>query len=455
MRKTKSVFFCQECGYETPKWMGKCPGCSSWNSFVEETVDKKTEKRLSSSKKDIKVELLKDLKFEKEERIYSKIEELDRVLGGGIVRGSLVLFGGDPGIGKSTLLIQASGKIADNDVKVLYVTGEESAAQIKLRADRLNISSENLFILAETDLDIVNSVIDKNNPDIVVIDSIQTVFTSDVESAPGSVSQVREVTSLLMRKAKTSNISMLIVGHVTKEGSIAGPRVLEHMVDTVLYFEGERHNTYRILRAVKNRFGSTNEIGIFEMKSEGLEEVKNPSEVLISSRPMNTEGSIIVPSLEGTRPMLIEIQALVSSTPFGMPRRVATGLDYNRVILMTAVLNKKTGIHLESSDVYVNIVGGISVKEPALDLGIASAIVSSFRDTPINPKIAVAGEIGLTGEIRGVMSVDKRIMEAEKMGFEKMVIPKSNLKGLDVKTKNMDIVGVSDINQALKIILEG
>lgn len=454
LRKVKSVFFCQECGYESPKWMGKCPGCESWNSFVEEKVDKKTEKRIGKSIKDVKADKLKDLQFEKEDRISSKIGELDRVLGGGIVKGSLVLFGGDPGIGKSTLLIQTSGKVAENN-KVLYVTGEESAAQIKLRADRLNISSENLYILAETDLDIINSVIEKNAPDVVIIDSIQTVFTPGVESAPGSVSQVREVTSILMRLAKTKNISMLIVGHVTKDGSIAGPRVLEHMVDTVLYFEGERHNTYRILRAVKNRFGSTNEIGIFEMKSEGLVEVKNPSEILISSRPSNTEGSIIVPSLEGTRPMLIEIQALVSSTPFGMPRRVATGLDYNRVILMTAVLDKKTGIHLESSDVYVNIVGGISIKEPALDLGIVAAIVSSFRETEINPKVAAVGEIGLTGEIRSVMSVDKRIMETEKMGFNKIVIPKSNLKGLDTSKYNINIVGVSSVNDALREIMEG
>lgn len=455
MRKVKSVFFCQECGYESPKWMGKCPGCDTWNSFVEEQVDKKTEKRIGKSMTDVKADKLKDLQFEKEDRISSKIGELDRVLGGGIVRGSLVLFGGDPGIGKSTLLIQTSGKVAENNAKVLYVTGEESAAQIKLRADRLNISSDNLYILAETDLDIVNAVIEKNSPDVVIIDSIQTVFTPSVESAPGSVSQVREVTSLLMRLAKTKNISMLIVGHVTKDGSIAGPRVLEHMVDTVLYFEGERHNTYRILRAVKNRFGSTNEIGIFEMKSEGLVEVKNPSEILISSRPSNTEGSIIVPSLEGTRPMLIEIQALVSSTPFGMPRRVATGLDYNRVILMTAVLDKKTGVHLESSDVYVNIVGGISIKEPALDLGIVAAIVSSFREAAIDPKVAAVGEIGLTGEIRSVMSVDKRIIETEKMGFNKIVIPKSNLKGLDTSKYNINIVGVSNVNDALREIMEG
>lgn len=434
--------------------MGKCPGCNTWNSFVEEIVDKKTERRVGKSAlTDKKPEKLTDLKSENEDRIKSGIGELDRVLGGGIVKGSLVLFGGDPGIGKSTLLIQTSGTVAENGNKVLYVTGEESTAQLKLRADRLNISSDSLYILAETDLDIIMGSIENIKPDVVIIDSIQTMFSPNVESAPGSVSQVREATSILMRTAKTQNIAIMIVGHVTKEGSIAGPRVLEHMVDTVLYFEGERHNTYRVLRGVKNRFGSTNEIGIFEMKQEGLIEVKNPSEMLISSRPQNTEGSIVVPSLEGTRPMLIEIQALVSSTPFGMPRRVATGLDYNRVILMTAVLDKKAGIHLESSDVYVNIVGGINIKEPGLDLGIVSAIVSSFRETPVNSKVAAVGEIGLTGEIRSVMSIEKRIREVEKMGFEKIVIPKSNLKGLDLNSFNIKVSGVANVIEALREIM--
>ncbi|MDO5707114.1 MAG: DNA repair protein RadA [Andreesenia angusta] len=451
MRKKKTLFVCQECGYESPKWMGKCPGCNQWNTITEEIVDSRSNKRKNGiSSKTKKPEKIVDLKSENEKRIKSNILELDRVLGGGIVRGSLVLFGGDPGIGKSTLLIQASGEISKNGQKVLYITGEESSAQLKLRADRLNISSEELYILAETDLDIIFSSIDLMKPDIVIIDSIQTIFSPDIESAPGSVSQVREVTSVLMRKAKSEDIAILIVGHVTKEGAIAGPRVLEHMVDTVLYFEGERHNTYRVLRGVKNRFGSTNEIGIFEMKQDGLIEVKNPSEMLISSRPDDTEGSIVVPSLEGTRPMLIEIQALVSSTPFGMPRRVATGLDYNRVILMTAVLDKKAGIHLESSDIYVNIVGGINIKEPALDLGIVAAIISSFRERPIDSKIAVVGEIGLTGEIRSVSSIDKRIIEVQKMGFKKIIVPKANLKGLKLKDFDIKIIGVSTIIEAVR-----
>lgn len=454
MRKTKSLFFCQECGHETPKWMGKCPNCNNWNTFVEEIVDKKTAKRIGKSLiSDKKPEKLIELKVENEDRINTGIVELNRVLGGGIVKGSLVLFGGDPGIGKSTLLIQTSGKISEEN-KVLYITGEESTAQLKMRADRLKINSENLYIMSETDLDIIIANIENTKPDIVIIDSIQTIFSPNIESAPGSVSQVREATSIFMKIAKTRNIAIMIVGHVTKDGSIAGPRVLEHMVDTVLYFEGERHNTYRVLRGVKNRFGSTNEIGIFEMKQEGLVEVKNPSEILISSRPKNTEGSIVIPSLEGTRPMLIEVQALVSPTPFGMPRRVATGLDYNRVILMTAVLDKKAGVHLESSDVYVNIVGGINIKEPGLDLGIISAIVSSFRDMPINSGIAVVGEIGLTGEVRSVMSIEKRIKEVEKMGFEKIVIPKANLKGIDLNSFELEVVGVSNISEALREIIK-
>lgn len=454
MAKNKSIFVCQECGYESAKWMGRCSSCGNWNTFVEEIVDKKTKIVLRTGDSEVKAEKLNELVVENESRISSGLGELDRVLGGGIVRGAMVLFGGDPGIGKSTLLIQVAGIMSDKSIKVLYVSGEESAKQIKLRADRLNIGGENLYILAETDLSVISEVVSELGPDIMVIDSIQTVYNPNIESAPGSVSQVRETTSGLMKIAKKGEIATLIVGHVTKEGAIAGPRVLEHMVDTVLYFEGERHNTYRVLRSVKNRFGSTNEIGIFEMKEEGLVEVSNPSEVLIASRPSNTEGSMIVPSVEGTRPMLIEIQALVSHTPFGMPRRVVTGLDYNRVILMTAVLEKKAGMHLESSDIYVNIVGGISLKEPAMDLAIVSSIVSSFKEESINPKLVAVGEVGLTGEIRSVGSIDKRIREAQKMGFEKIIVPRSNLKGLD-RYEGIEIVGVSNVVEALNIIMGG
>lgn len=453
VKKIKSVFVCQDCGYESPKWMGKCSSCGEWNSFVEEKMDRKTKEifKLSDAGK---AEKLKDLSFEDEDRISSEIDELDRVLGGGIVKGSMVLFGGDPGIGKSTLLIQVAGKMSSSGTKVLYVSGEESSKQIKMRAERLDIDGENLYILAETNLEIIKQMEREVNPDVMIIDSIQTMNNPEIESASGSVSQVRETTSELMKISKQRDVATLIVGHVTKEGSIAGPRVLEHMVDTVLYFEGERHNTYRILRGVKNRFGSTNEIGIFEMKELGLVEVKNPSEMLISERPSNTEGSIIAPSIEGSRPMLIEIQALVSHTPFGMPRRVVTGLDYNRVILMIAVLEKKAGLQLESSDVYINIVGGISIKEPAMDLGIVAAIVSSFREYPVDSRVIATGEVGLTGDIRSVGSIDKRISEAEKMGFEKIVVPKSNLKGLE-SFKNIEVVGVSNIVEAINTIMGG
>lgn len=454
MAKNKNIFVCQECGYESAKWMGRCSSCGNWNTFVEEVIDRKTKEVLRSGDSSGKAEKLKELVFESESRISSGLAELDRVLGGGIVRGGMVLFGGDPGIGKSTLLIQIAGIMSDRETKVLYVSGEESTKQIKLRADRLGIGGENLYILAETDLGVINEIAMDVKPDVMVIDSIQTMHSPNVESAPGSVSQVRETTSGLMRLSKKNEIATLIVGHVTKEGAIAGPRVLEHMVDTVLYFEGERHNTYRVLRSVKNRFGSTNEIGIFEMKEEGLVEVSNASEVMIASRPTNTEGSMIVPSVEGTRPMLIEIQALVSHTPFGMPRRVVTGLDYNRVILMTAVLEKKAGIQLESSDIYVNIVGGLTLKEPALDLAIISAIVSSFREESINPKIVAVGEVGLTGEVRSVGSIDKRIKEAQKMGFEKIIIPKSNLKGLE-SHGGIEIIGVSNVVEALNIVMGG
>lgn len=456
MAKLKNKYICQECGYESLRWLGKCPSCDSWNSFVEEVYDpkSKTNINIASNDLDTKVEKLIDVKIEDEERIGTQLDELDRVLGGGIVKGSLTLIGGDPGIGKSTLSVQVANNIANKDLNVLYVSGEESAKQIKMRSDRLRIKSDKLFILAETNMDIITSIVEKINPQIIIIDSIQTMYNPSIESAPGSVSQVRDITSKLMRLSKSREMATVIVGHVTKEGSIAGPRVLEHMVDTVLYFEGERHNTYRLLRGVKNRFGSTNEIGIFEMREEGLIEVENPSEMLLAGRPQNTAGTIVVPSVEGTRPMLIEVQALVSNTLFGMPRRVATGMDYNRVVLMIAVLEKKVGLHMQNSDAYVNIVGGIQIKEPAVDLGIICAIASSFKDVPIEDEMVVMGEVGLTGELRTISFMDKRIKEAAKLGFKKAVIPKANLKGLD-KVEGIKVIGVSNIEEALDAVLGG
>lgn len=454
MAKLKTKFICQECGYETPKWLGKCPSCSEWNTFAEEIYEKIDKAIVSKDYAEGKIEKLIDVTVDNESRISTDIEELDRVLGGGVVKGSLMLVGGDPGIGKSTILIQVANNIAKQSLKILYVSGEESAKQIKIRSDRLAINSENLYILAENNMDIVSGVIDNLNPDMLVIDSIQTVFNPNITSAPGSVSQVREVTSSLMKIAKNKEIATFIVGHVTKEGSIAGPRVLEHMVDTVLYFEGERHHTYRVLRAVKNRFGSTNEIGIFEMRDIGLVQVKNPSEILISGRPTQTAGTVVVPSIEGTRPMLIEVQALVSYTSFGMPRRVATGIDYNRVVLMMAVLEKKAGLQLQNSDAYINIIGGIQIKEPAVDLGIICALASSFREKEINSQTVVMGEVGLTGELRTISFIEKRINEAAKLGFKTAIIPKANLKGLKNQT-DMEIVGVSSITDALDLVLGG
>ena len=454
MSKIKTKFICQQCGYETSKWLGKCPSCNEWNSFVEEIYDVKEEKKSSLNLSETKIEKLMDVQIQNEHRISTDVEELDRVLGGGIVKGSLVLVGGDPGIGKSTLLIQIANNLSNKGLKVLYASGEESAKQIKIRAERLNLKSDELYILSETNLDIIRNTVEKILPDILIIDSIQTVYNPEISSAPGSVSQVREATHAIMKLAKKQNIATFIVGHVTKEGSIAGPRVLEHMVDTVLYFEGELYHTYRILRAVKNRFGSTNEIGMFEMRDIGLVQVKNPSEVLLSGRPTNTSGTIVVPSIEGTRPMLVEIQSLVSSTVFGMPRRVAMGIDYNRVVLMVAVLEKKVGYPLQNYDAYINIVGGLQTKEPAIDLGIICSIASSYRDIAIDPKITVMGEVGLTGEIRTVGFIDKRLKEASKLGFETAIIPKSNLKDLK-DVGRMKVIGVKNVEEALELVMGG
>jgi len=452
MAKPKVRYICQECGYEAYKWLGKCPSCNQWNSFVEEVIDRVS--KVPSMSTEAKIEKIIDIKTEEEYRITTGLEELDRVLGGGLVKGSLVLVGGDPGIGKSTLLIQVANNISREGLKVLYVSAEESSRQIKLRSDRLSVQAKELYLLSETNMDVIVNAVDNLNPDLLIIDSIQTVYSPSLESAPGSVSQVREATTILMKIAKTRDIATFIVGHVTKEGSIAGPRVLEHMVDTVLYFEGERHHTYRVLRGVKNRFGSTNEIGIFEMRDIGLVQVKNPSEMLLAGRPLNTAGTIVVPSMEGTRPMLVEVQALVSHTAFGMPRRVATGIDYNRVVLMLAVLEKKAGLHMQSYDAYINIVGGIQIREPALDLGIVCALASSFKDIEINPKTIAIGEVGLTGELRTVSFIEKRLKEAEKLGFNTAIVPKSNLKGLE-SIRNMNVIGVTNIVEALDNVLGG
>ncbi len=452
--KLKSKYVCQECGYETPKWMGKCPACNEWNTLVEEIYEKNSKVNISKEYSETKIKKLIDVKIEEEERVSTGVDELNRVLGGGVVKGSLILVGGDPGIGKSTLLIQTANNLANKKLKVLYISGEESDKQIKIRSDRLEIKSNELYILSETNMEIIRNVVEDLKPDILVVDSIQTVYTPEITSAPGSVSQVREITSKLMKLAKTREMATFIVGHVTKQGSIAGPRVLEHMVDTVLYFEGERHHTYRVLRAVKNRFGSTNEIGIFEMRDVGLVEVKNPSEMLLSGRPEKSSGSIVVPSIEGTRPMLIEIQALVSQTVFGMPRRVATGLDYNRVILMMAVLEKKAGLQMQNYDAFINIIGGIQIKEPALDLGIVCSVASSFRDVEMDSKTVVMGEVGLTGEVRTISFIEKRIKEAAKLGFKRAVIPRANLKGLK-NYSDIEVIGIDNVLDALDLVIGG
>lgn len=445
-----SVFFCQECGYESSKWSGQCPACKEWNTFVEEKVDKKT----SVSRKDIvaaKPTRLEDIHSTDEKRISTEIGELDRVLGGGIVPGSLILVGGDPGIGKSTLLLQTCQRLCEQKISVLYISGEESLQQIKIRADRIGKFTPELELLCETNLDLVRGVIMERHPTVVVIDSIQTMFDENVASAPGSVSQVREATSVLMRLAKEQGIAIFVVGHVTKEGVVAGPRVLEHMVDTVLYFEGDRHATYRILRGVKNRFGSTNEIGVFEMRQSGLAEVKNPSEYMLEGKPKGAAGSIVACSMEGTRPMLVEIQALVCHSAFGMPRRTAAGTDYNRVNLLMAVLEKAVGVRLSDQDAYINIAGGIRINEPAIDLGLVLAIVSSYKNKPIDESVICFGEVGLSGEVRGVNMAEQRIMEAKKMGFATCILPKVCLKGIQ-NMEDIQLIGVENVREALNLL---
>ena len=454
LKNKKTVYFCQECGYESAKWMGQCPGCKAWNTFVEETVSAKKNPsgNLKSSEKRQGPVILKDISLSEDERQTTQIGELDRVLGGGIVPGSLVLVGGDPGIGKSTLLLQVCRNLAENQVTVLYISGEESLRQIKLRANRIGDFNDKMQLLCETNLEVIREVIERKKPDVVVIDSIQTMFHEDVSSAPGSVSQVRESTNILMQIAKGMGISVFIVGHVTKEGNVAGPRVLEHMVDTVLYFEGDRHASYRVLRAVKNRFGSTNEIGVFEMCNTGLEEVKNPSEYMLNGRPEDASGSVVACSMEGTRPILVEIQALVCQSNFGIPRRTAVGTDFNRVNLLMAVLEKKVGIHLGTSDAYVNIAGGMKMTEPAIDLGICLAIVSSCKDVVIPDKVMVFGEVGLSGEIRAVSMAGQRVQEAKKLGFETVMLPEV-CKSSVGKPEGINLVYVSQIRDAISYIM--
>ncbi|MDO8445989.1 MAG: DNA repair protein RadA [Deltaproteobacteria bacterium] len=451
MAKTNTVFSCQTCGYQTPKWLGRCPDCGSWNSFVEEVFQKER-----SIKKGL--ELLKpqppvpicDIEVTDEHRVQVGIAEFDRVLGGGIAKGSLILIGGDPGIGKSTLLLQAMEMVASQGLPVLYVSGEESARQTRMRAERLGVTSRGLYVAAETSLETILEEVKKLRPTLLVIDSIQTIFTTEIDSAPGSISQVRECAGRLMQLSKGTGVSTFLIGHVTKEGAIAGPRLLEHMVDTVIYFEGERGHAYRILRAVKNRYGSTNEIGVFEMTDAGLKEVSNPSEIFLAERPLNASGSTVVTSLEGTRPILVELQALVSSTNFAVPRRTTIGVDHNRVSLLVAVLEKKVGLNLINQDIYVNVAGGVKIDEPAVDLGIITAIASSFLDKPVDPKTVIIGEIGLTGEIRGVAQAELRVGEAAKLGFTRCILPSGNK--LSQRIDGIEVVPVGTVREAMEIL---
>lgn len=445
-------FVCQECGYESAKWMGKCPGCNTWNTMVEEVEVSSSRNRHTiggGTRTVSKPEKITAIEIKKEPRITTKMQELDRVLGGGIVPGSLVLIGGDPGIGKSTLLLQVSAQLAEKQHPVLYISGEESSRQTKMRADRLRIQSDLLYVLAETNLHDIENQIQEIKPSFVVIDSIQTIYREEVTSAPGSVSQVRECTAELMKIAKTQGIAIFIVGHVTKEGAIAGPRLLEHMVDTVLYFEGERHHTYRIVRSVKNRFGSTNEMGIFEMKEEGLREVMNPSEMFLEERSQGSAGSTVVASMEGTRPVLVEIQALIAPSSFGNPRRMATGVDHNRVSLLMAVLEKRVGMMLQNQDAYVKVAGGMKLDEPAIDLAIAVSIASSFRDHPTRPDDIFIGEVGLTGEVRRVSRIEQRVQEAAKLGFKRVICSEKNLSGWSAPS-SIEVIGVNTVQEALE-----
>ncbi|MED3661678.1 DNA repair protein RadA [Ureibacillus sp. FSL K6-8385] len=451
MAKKKTKFCCQSCGYESPKWLGRCPGCGGWNTFAEEIEVISRGRGVFQHSETISQKAVPIINIDsrEEQRIETNMTELNRVLGGGIVPGSLVLIGGDPGIGKSTLLMQLSADLSNQGYRVLYISGEESLKQTGLRATRLGVQSKELYIYPETDLELIRHSIEEVQPKLIVVDSIQTVYHPSVESAPGSVSQVRECTSELMRIAKTKGIATFLVGHVTKEGQIAGPRILEHMVDTVLYFEGERHHTYRILRSHKNRFGSTNEIAIFEMIHSGLKEVLNPSELFLEERSHGAAGSTVVASMEGTRPILVEIQSLVTPTSFNYPKRMATGVDQNRVQLLMAVLEKRMGMLLQAQDAYVKVAGGVKLDEPAIDLAVLVSIVSSYKNQPVNVTDVFIGEVGLTGEVRRVSRIEQRVYEAAKLGFKRVFIPASNLGGWDYP-KDIQVVGVHTINEALK-----
>ncbi len=458
--KLKSIYVCNNCGFESPKWNGKCPSCNEWNTFEEAITEIKAPVAKSGGVSKLMDVSDKILKLENinsdydEVRYDTGINELNRVLGGGLVKGSLVLLGGEPGIGKSTLLLQICEFLGKGNT-ILYISGEESVRQIKLRADRLGVKSDNLYILAQTNAEIICDTIVKEKPDIVIIDSIQTMFISGVSSSHGSITQVRECTNLFMRTAKSEEIPMFIIGHVNKDGAIAGPKVMEHIVDAVLYFEGQRNLSYRILRAVKNRFGSTNEIGVFEMLSDGLKEVENPSLMLLSGRPVGVSGSCVACVMEGSRPILAEVQALVTKSGFATPRRTATGFDYNRMSLIIAVLEKRMGMYFSTLDVFLNVVGGFRIDETAADLSIALSLYSGLFDIPINEKLIAFGEIGLGGEIRSISFCEQRISEAQRLGFEKCIIPKSSLKGIDISKYSIEILGVSNLKQAFDIVKNG
>ncbi|NHA36714.1 DNA repair protein RadA [Staphylococcus schleiferi] len=455
MAKKKVIFECTACGYQSPKWMGKCPNCGAWNT-MEESIEQKVaspkhgvrSQKTSTSK----IQKLNEIKQEQAPRILTNSDEFNRVLGGGIVEGSFVLIGGDPGIGKSTLLLQMCAALSQSK-NVLYITGEESLNQTKLRADRLDEDASQLNVFAETDLEVIHEAVKKIEPELIVVDSIQTIYHPEISSAPGSVSQVRESTQSLMHIAKQMNIATFIVGHVTKEGQIAGPRLLEHMVDTVLYFEGDEHHAYRILRAVKNRFGSTNEMGIFEMKQSGLKSVLNPSEMFLEERSTNVPGSTIVATMEGTRPLLIEVQALVTPTTFNNPRRMATGIDHNRLSLLMAVLEKKEGYLLQQQDAYIKVAGGVKLSEPAVDLSIIIATASSFKDQAVDGLDCFIGEVGLTGEVRRVSRIEQRVQEAAKLGFKRVILPKTNIGGWQFP-QGIEVIGVSTVNEALKYAIK-
>ena len=457
MAKVKTKWVCQNCGYETPKYLGKCPDCGQWSSFVEEVVDtafSSAAQTLRSAMNDTKPCLINEIILDNAIRFSTGIEEFDRVLGGGLVQGSIVLIAGDPGIGKSTILLQTGKYICNRDRKALYVSAEESASQVKLRAKRLGVESGSLFVYSQTNFELIKEQINEIKPDVLIIDSIQAIYTSTVTSSPGSVSQIRECTNILMDIAKNKNITVVVVGHVTKDGNIAGPKILEHMIDTVIYFEGDRYKSYRLLRCMKNRFGTTNEVGVFNMCDDGLHEIANPSELFLNERGSNsTPGSVVIATNEGTRPLLIEIQALVGSTSYPSPRRVSNGVDYNRLLQILAVLEKRIGLNLSKQDVYVNVIGGIEVDEPAADLGVALAVVTCARDVCVSSDTVIVGEIGLSGEIRAVNNLEKRIKEAEKLGFKKIVVPAIN--SLEkIETDKIAVIPVKRLMDAITACLE-